>query len=89
MGWGGKDLNNEAAVLRISKKVFVQSALILLLLMIAAGIMGVIIPSGTYELVESEGRSALVPGSFQYTEAPDYPVWRWFTAPVEVGFVGG
>lgn len=77
-------MNNEAAVLRISKKVFVQSALILLLLMIAAGIMGVIIPSGTYELVESEGRSALVPGSFQYTEAPDYPVWRWFTAPVEV-----
>ena len=28
----------------------------------------------------------VIPGSFQYTESPDYPVWRWFLAPIEALF---
>jgi uncharacterized ion transporter superfamily protein YfcC len=24
------------------------------------------------------------PGSFRLTASPDYPVWRWYTAPIEV-----
>jgi hypothetical protein len=24
------------------------------------------------------------PTSFQYVSRPDYPIWRWFTAPLEV-----
>ena len=26
----------------------------------------------------------VVPTSFQYVENPDYPIWRWFVAPIEV-----
>lgn len=77
-------MSNEQSVLRISKKAFIQSALILLSLMIVAGLLSLAIPSGSFERVLVEGREIITPGSFQFTEAPDYPVWRWFTAPIEV-----
>jgi uncharacterized ion transporter superfamily protein YfcC len=31
-----------------------------------------------------DGRESIDPNSFQLTEKPDYPLWRWFTAPIEV-----
>ena len=31
-----------------------------------------------------EGRSLIDPASYQVIERPDYPIWRWFSAPVEV-----
>jgi uncharacterized ion transporter superfamily protein YfcC len=77
-------LSSDQTVLRIGKKTFIQSAIILLSLMIIAGLLSIAIPSGTFDLTELDGRSVIVPGSFRYTEAPDYPVWRWFTAPIEV-----
>ena len=52
--------------------------------MIGSGIMTRVLPSGHYQHTTIQGRSALVPGSFEYTEKPHYPVWRWFTAPAEV-----
>ena len=30
------------------------------------------------------GRELINPDSFQFTDRPDYPIWRWLTAPVEV-----
>ena len=77
-------MNSDQSVLKISKKAFVQSALILLTLMIVAGLLSLAIPSGSFETADLDGRSVIVPGSFRYTEAPDYPIWRWFTAPIEV-----
>jgi len=69
---------------QISTKAFIQSALILLVLMIAAGILTRVIPAGSYERYQAEGRSLIDPASYQVIERPAYPVWRWFTAPVEV-----
>jgi uncharacterized ion transporter superfamily protein YfcC len=69
---------------RISQKAFIQAAVILFALMMVAGILTRIIPAGEYERVEVAGREVIVPGSFTYIESPDYPVWRWFTAPLEV-----
>jgi len=77
-------MSNNQSVLKISKKAFIQSALIILALIITAGLLSQAIPSGSFETTISDGRSVIVPGSFRYTEAPPYPVWRWFTAPVEV-----
>lgn len=74
----------EHSELRIGKKAFTQSALILLALMMAAGILSRLIPSGRFETVMVEGRKVIVPGSFQYTGEAALPVWRWFTAPLEV-----
>ena len=69
---------------QIGKRAFIQSALILLVLMIAAGILTRVLPAGTYDRYEAEGRTLIDPTSFRIIERPDYPAWRWFTAPVEV-----
>ncbi|MBS1250378.1 MAG: hypothetical protein MAG431_01972 [Chloroflexi bacterium] len=68
---------------QISRKAFFQSAIILLILMITAGILTRVIPAGSYDRVLQNGREVIAPESFRYVDAPHYPVWRWFTAPVE------
>ena len=77
---------DEKSGVRISRRAFTQAALILFVLMMVAGILARIIPAGQYQRVEVNGREVIVPGTFEYVEPPDYPVWRWFTAPVEVLF---
>ena len=69
---------------QISTRAFIQSVVILLLLMMIAGVLTRVIPAGSYARIEMDGREMVDPTSFQYIEQPDYPVWRWFTAPVEV-----
>ena len=69
---------------QISTKVFVQSLVILFLLMMAAGILTYVVPAGQYARVVQEGREIIDPQSYQAVARPDYPSWRWFTAPVEV-----
>lgn len=62
---------------QISQRGSVQSVQILFVLMIGAGVLPRLIPAGSYEVLQVEGRSVAIP-------QPDYPVWRWFTAPLEV-----
>ena len=71
---------------QISSRAFAQSAGILLALMLVAGLLTRVIPSGRYERALIDGRQTVLPDTFQTISAPDYPVWRWFTAPVEVLF---
>ena len=75
---------DQKAGAQISKKAFIQSALILLLLMIIAGVMTKVIPTGTYDRYEEGGRTLIAVDSYHQIDQPDYPVWRWITAPVEV-----
>ncbi|MCX6056388.1 MAG: AbgT family transporter [Chloroflexi bacterium] len=75
---------DDKAGARISKKAFLQSALILLLLMVVAGVLTRVLPAGSFERNIVEGRTVIVPGSYQTISAQNYPVWRWFTAPFEV-----
>jgi uncharacterized ion transporter superfamily protein YfcC len=70
----------------ISRKAFLQAFVILLVLMVVAGILTRVIPAGKYDRVEVAGREVIDPNSFTYIEQPDYPAWRWFTAPLEVLF---
>ena len=69
---------------QISRKAFTQSIVILLVLMIFTGLMTRFIPAGEFERTMKEGREIVLPGTYQAIERPDYPIWRWFTAPVEV-----
>jgi uncharacterized ion transporter superfamily protein YfcC len=71
---------------RISARAFIQAVLIILALMIVSGILTRIIPAGSYARLQIDGREVIEPTSFQLIERPDFPVWRWFTAPVEVLF---
>jgi uncharacterized ion transporter superfamily protein YfcC len=75
---------NEKAGAQISKKAFIQSALILLLLMLIAGVLTLVLPTGTFDRTVTDGRTLIVPDSYQAIPRPDYPVLRWLTAPLEV-----
>ncbi len=74
----------DESMLKIGLKPFLTAFGILSLLITFSGFLTRWIPAGAYQRVETEGRMAVVAGSFQYLEEAAYPVWRWFTAPVEV-----
>ncbi|MDR2471622.1 MAG: hypothetical protein LBD09_05885 [Treponema sp.] len=78
-------MGNQSAI-KIGKKAFLFSALIILLLMIASGFLTVILPAGIYDRVTEDGRTLVVSGSYREIPKPSYPFWRWFTAPVEILF---
>jgi uncharacterized ion transporter superfamily protein YfcC len=69
---------------QISQRAFIQSLVILFVLMMIAGILTLVVPAGQFTRVEVDGRETIDPASFQFIERPDYPIWRWFIAPVEV-----
>jgi len=69
---------------QISRQAFLQSLAILFVLMVIAGMLTIILPAGRYTRTAVEGRATIDPASFQFVEKPDYPIWRWFTAPLEV-----
>lgn len=79
---------NQKAGARIGFKAFLQSFLILLALMIVTGILTQVIPAGAYDRIEVEGRELIAVDSFRTIPRPDYPAWRWFTAPLEVFTIG-
>lgn len=69
---------------QIGVRAFVQSVVILFVLMMAAGILTLVIPAGQYTRITVDGRETIDPNSFQFIAHPDYPIWRWFVAPFEV-----
>ncbi|MRR33040.1 hypothetical protein EG834_22520 [bacterium] len=75
---------DQKAGAQIGKKAFIQSFVILLLLMLAAGILTQVIPAGAYQRTIQDGRTVIDTQSFQYISKPNYPAWRWITAPFEV-----
>src|SRR5688572_6851026 len=69
---------------QIGRRAFIQSIVILFVLMIIAGILTLIIPAGEYTRIQVDGRETIDPDSFQFVDKPNYPLWRWFIAPIEV-----
>ena len=75
---------DEKAGVRISLRAFIQSLLILFVLMMIAGILTLALKAGHYTRLQVDGRETIDPASFQFIQRPDYPAWRWLVAPVEV-----
>lgn len=70
---------------QISRKAFIQSFIILLVLIVAAGVLTRVIPAGSYNRIQGGERQVIVPGSYlPSAERLNYPIWRWFIAPLEV-----
>ena len=69
---------------QIGRRAFIQSIVILFLLMIIAGILTLVIPAGEYTRIQVDERETIDPASFRLVEKPNYPIWRWFIAPIEV-----
>ncbi|MDR3139133.1 MAG: hypothetical protein LBT95_05610 [Treponema sp.] len=76
---------NESRI-KIGGKAFLLSTGIILALMILSGVLTRVFPAGTFDRVSSDGRTLVVNGSYREVPRPDYPLWRWFTAPVEILF---
>ncbi len=74
----------EQSSINIGKKTFLTALFILLLLMVAVGILTQVVPTGSYDRQMIGGRETIIDGSFHLTQAERFPIWRWFTAPVEV-----
>lgn len=75
---------SQRAGIQIGRRMFIQSLAILFLLMIVAGVLTLVIPAGAYTRMTVEGRETIDPSSFRIIARPDYPIWRWFLAPLEV-----
>ncbi|MFP4383363.1 MAG: YfcC family protein [Spirochaetia bacterium] len=82
-------MKERTASLKIGKKAFLLAFFIILGLMIVSGILTKVVQPGEFERVSVNGREQVVPGSFEFRQPPEYPVWRWFTAPVEVLYSEG
>jgi len=68
----------------IGKKTFLISVLIIFSIMIISGVLTKTLPSGEYQREIVNGRDVIIENSYSEIDKPDYPVWRWFTAPIEV-----
>jgi uncharacterized ion transporter superfamily protein YfcC len=69
---------------QISQRAFIQSLVILFVLMMIAGVLTIVLPVGQYARIEVDRRETIDPASLQFVEKPDYRFWRWFLAPIEV-----
>ncbi|NLA12273.1 MAG: YfcC family protein [Firmicutes bacterium] len=73
-----------SAEIRIGKRAFITTAVIILCLIILSGVLTQLIPSGSYERMVVDGKEVVDPHSFHLVEKEPLPVYRWLTAPVEV-----
>ena len=77
-------MSDNKSSMKIGKTAFLGAAGIILILMVVSGILTIFLASGQYDRVEVDGRTMIVAESYTEIGKPDYPVWRWFTAPLEV-----
>jgi uncharacterized ion transporter superfamily protein YfcC len=74
-------MENEQQGLKISKKMFLSTAAMLLAVMALAGVLTLIVPQGSFQ---RSADGSVIPGTYQVVQAERLQVWRWLTAPVEV-----
>lgn len=77
-------MSENKSSMKIGKTAFLGAAGIILILMVVSGILTIALPSGEYERNLVDGRTMIVADSYAEAAKPDYPIWRWFTSPVEV-----
>lgn len=76
---------SDVAAGKMSLRSFVASLAVLAALMLLAGILTLLVPAGAYQRVPGQdGSLVVVPDSYAPGDRPDYPPWRWLTAPFEV-----
>ena len=72
---------------KISPKMVIGMFALFFVLLIGVGILTKVLPQGAYERTVVDGQETIVNGTYKLLENPTVlPVWKWFTAPVEVLF---
>ena len=77
---------NAKGGLHVSTRSFLTTVAILVALMVLAGVLTRVLPQGQYaRTLDANGNEIVVEGSYVLTpDADRLPVWRWFTAPIEM-----
>lgn len=77
---------NAKGGLHVSTRSFLTTVAILVALMVLAGVLTRVLPQGQYaRTLDANGNEIVVEGSYVLTpDAERLPVWRWFTAPIEM-----
>ena len=77
---------NAKGGLHVSTRSFLTTVAILVALMVLAGVLTRVLPQGQYaRTLDANGNEIVVEGSYVLTPDDErLPVWRWFTAPVEM-----
>lgn len=77
------ELKNTGSGIQLNKKTVIGITILLFAIMIFAGILTQIIPTGAYD-VDADG--GIIPGTYHTLakDEVDYPFWRIFIAPLEV-----
>lgn len=78
--------NTSESSIQISKNTFITALILLACLMLVAGILTRVIPTGSYEYETVDGIARVVDGTFEYTSMDQPAIWHWVTAPIEVLF---
>lgn len=78
--------NSNNSSIQVGKKTFITSVLILLALMTISGILTKVVPAGMYSREVIDGTVTIVPNSFTFIESSGLPIYKWYTAPIEVLF---
>ncbi|KAF2957245.1 hypothetical protein AS159_09465 [Thermotoga sp. Ku-13t] len=68
----------------INRNVFISSFLILFVLLIVAGFLTRVLPTGIFERHTIDGKTFVDFNSYRPLETKRLPIYRWFTAPIEV-----
>ena len=77
-------MENQGIGISIDKKAFVTSFLVLAGLILASGILTVCVPSGAYDRMPGPDGLQILADTYRIIEKPNYPMWRWVVAPIEV-----
>ena len=76
--------NEGSTTIIISKKAFLTSVIILLILTFIAGILTQILPQGQYQRVKTIDGEKIIPDSFNSIKQKPLPIYHWFIAWFEV-----
>lgn len=77
-------MNNKNNALSISKKSFFISFIILLILIIISGVLTKVITPGSFDRVTKDSKTVIIKDSYKELKDFNYPIWRWFSASVEI-----
>ena len=74
---------NKKKGLEVNAASFIAAIGILAGLMVLTYILTLVVPSGSFDRVISDGKESIVPGSYHLTQ-DGIPFWKWILSPVMV-----
>lgn len=72
--------------MNINKRAYFSAVIILIALVCLAGVLTALLPQGHFDYVVKDGRSIIVPDSFQFVDHERLPISQIVTAPIAVLF---